>query len=87
MEKKWLKPELKEEDKKEDFEEEVLDEEDEEEEKEVESSGLDITDFRLFGDDDMTDWQDIVDSFCNDDDDYSEDLQKLFEGLNTNEKK
>lgn len=83
MEKKWLKPELKEEDKKEDSEEEVLDEE----EKEVESSGLDITDFRLFGDDDMTDWQDIVDSFCNDDDDYSEDLQKLFEGLNTNDKK
>ena len=84
MEKKLLKPELKEEDKKEDLEEETFDEE---EEKEVESSDLDITDFRLFGDDDMTDWQDIVDSFCNDDDDYSEDLQKLFEGLNTNEKK
>jgi len=84
MEKKWSKPELKEEDKKENVEEE---ENFDEEEKETESSGLDITDFRLFGDDDMTDWQDIVDSFCNDDDDYSEDLQKLFEGLNTNEKK
>ena len=45
----------------------------------------DITDFRLFGEDDEEEWKDIINSFYADDDE--EDLKKLFAGLNIEEKK
>ncbi len=63
----------------------IEDDSSDEEEEFEEELNEDITDFRLFGEDDEEEWKDIIDSFYNDGDE--EDLKKLFAGLNIEEKK
>ena len=63
----------------------IEDDSSDEEEEFEEELNEDITDFRLFGEDDEEEWKDIIDSFYADDDE--EDLKKLFADLNIEEKK
>lgn len=63
----------------------IEDDSSDDEEEFEEELNEDITDFRLFGEDDEEEWKDIIDSFYADDNE--EDLKKLFAGLNIEEKK
>ena len=63
----------------------IEDDSSDDEEKFEEELNEDITDFRLFGEDDEEEWKDIIDSFYADGDE--DDLKKLFAGLNIEEKK